>query len=88
MLSALQNIWPHPMYVVVYFLFEYNFTDQCHRVETQSAVNKYHIISHNELYETASVEKLTISHLLEKFPSLYGNWKWITIVKTDHHLLQ
>jgi len=24
-----------PMYIIVYFLFVYNFADRCHRVETQ-----------------------------------------------------
>jgi hypothetical protein len=34
-----------PMYIVVYFLFVYNFTDHCHRVENQ--LQFINIISNN-----------------------------------------
>ena len=37
-----------PMHIVVYFLFVYNYTDHCHRVETQLQLKNiisYHIVS-------------------------------------------
>ena len=32
-----------PMYIVVYYLSVYSFTDPCHRVETQLQLIKYHV---------------------------------------------
>jgi hypothetical protein len=43
-----------PMYTVVYFLFVYNFTEQCHRVETQlQLIRKYHIYIYIYIYSVS-----------------------------------
>jgi len=43
-----------PMYTVVYFLFVYNFTDHCHRLETQMQLRKlisYYFIQNPVKYD-------------------------------------
>jgi len=34
------------MYIVVYFIFVYSFTEHCHRVDTQLQLVSYHISHH------------------------------------------
>jgi hypothetical protein len=46
-----------PMYIVVYLLFVYKFTDHCHQIETELQLRNiasYHIISYHIMYCTES----------------------------------
>jgi len=53
-----------PIYIVIYFLFIYNFTDHCHQVETQ--LQLINIISYHKDRETKkySEENQTQHHFV------------------------
>ena len=49
-----------PMYIVVYFLPVYNFTDHCHRLETQlKLINIIYIILHVLRFHTIDLSHIT-----------------------------
>jgi len=60
-----------PMYIVVYFLLVYSFTDHCHRVETQlQLINiiSYHIISYILLH-VLRFHTIDLSHITSNCPT-------------------
>ena len=68
-----------PMYKVVYFLFVYNFTHHCHRVETQLHLISYHIISYQK-FRT----ELSLTFQIFKKKKFTVNWRRLEGLEVVH----
>jgi hypothetical protein len=81
------------MYTVVYFLFVYNFTDHCHRVETKlQLINLSYIISDGfwkfpPLLQANSVSESSwnvVAHRNAWEEKWRGNWRMVWVASTLH----